>query len=144
MLAARPDSDPRNDLEWCCLGIGCEVAGVEAVPLSEWGPDGTETTLQFMFGKQEAMMLAPAELVEWLGFTIPMKNPGTGYDFAIDWPRDQKEPWRWATPYNVAFNYTEYVMIDADTATLSALNDEGFTFAQIADLIDYFGIKEAR
>lgn len=100
---------------YCCLGVACTIAGIEAEE-DEGGDyffDGDHLTL-------------PTKGREWLGtraqnpvLDIPhelrsnVQGPPPGVDDeAFDWPAD-----------------------------VASLNDSGFTFNQIADLIEYFGFE---
>lgn len=119
------------DGKFCCLGVYCDIAGV---PMS-WGvreyrtDDGSYVTGSLpIYGGSE-----------WGGHShIP-----PGYEIPRASPTD-----RWTSS---PFNGNEFIfeaLIPSDDSNESApywggvsltwMNDKGFTFAQIADVIDYF------
>ena len=69
--------------------------------------------------------LAPREVTEWLGYDL------------TDLEADEFDP-------NVEIEFYDFVSgyAEADYMTISELNDSRFTFGQIADLIEYFGLSE--
>ena len=83
-----------------------------------------------------ALGLAPRQFIEWLGLepcVLPDGRVKGEQDVCLGWPE-----------YNV-FDARTTTAAGAALAglTCSALNDVGFTFPQIADLIDYFGVEKA-
>lgn len=103
-----------NGEEYCCLGVACVLAGIEADPT----PYGDDEPYRLYFDNEPLVL--PQRGQDWLG--VDEGNPN------IDAPRwlridtQDGDPW------------------PADVATL---NDDGFTFNQIADLVEYFGFGPA-
>lgn len=99
---------------YCCLGKG-------SVLMPGWDVDRLGLIMQSEFGHFDA--LAPREFIEWLGLDIPeeaSQQTETGCDITLDctWlPRGG----------------------DRKPVTAAWLNDNGFTFKQIADLFRHFG-----
>lgn len=104
----------------CCLGEGTlMVPGVEV----RQAVTGMSVMLL-----NECSAMAPIEFIDWLGLHQYTSTRLGNYDIRLDIPTD---------------------LIDRDAVplkrlTCSRLNDQGFTFPQIADLIDYFGLSETR
>lgn len=108
---------------YCCLGLGCEVMGLEPhVELDSEFPS---------YGARRAQLLAPVEFIVWLG--LDPNSPSFR-----DHERSQGE-------FDVRVDYPEALCMQDDSNPPSAagMNDSGFTFSQIADVFEYFGIKEA-
>lgn len=99
---------------YCCLGVACTLAGIEAeVDGPTWFFDGDHLTL-------------PTKGREWLGTRV--QNP------TLDIPVTLREAVQGPPPGvdDEAFDWP---------ADVASLNDQGFTFNQIADLIEYFGFE---
>lgn len=116
----------------CCLGVGCEIANVtKDVHEYEYEDDVEEGRMNaethVYYGKDPTEDLAPQEFVEWLGLTMPPGSPGV--DLPIDIPID-----------HLGRRDREGVM--SVSWSCAGLNDQGFTFTQIADIIDYFGLGQ--
>jgi len=106
--------DDHGNVGYCCLGVGTRLTH----PNHPWL-------------EPNAMGLAPYHFIEWLGMKF---NPAldtdqiveTGWDVEIDVPPE-----------------IDFADESTATPTGATLNDAwGLTFAQIADMIDYFGLKE--
>lgn len=109
---------PNDSVEYCCLGIGCELADIHEERPESWGPSsfaGWDT-------------LAPPEFLYWLGVWDGLNHDET--DLYPDWGDvigNLQDGDR---------NYLRYL-------SAASMNDGGdFTFAQIADVFAYFGIRE--
>lgn len=97
----------RENDSYCCLGVGCVLAGITSDPIQH---DGEFT--EWRYGRELAVELAPVELKEWLALR------GQGGD-----SRDLKNDDR------ADNDFTGYA--------LHELNDIAcLTFAQIADFIE--------
>lgn len=111
------EGEYEHDFSYCCLGVGCMVAGIPQVRIN-----GTEA---FVVNGMDFEALPPVEFHRWLG-----TDPDTterSLDVYPDWPEG---------------------LMTADDLNLRGevscanLNDEcSLTFAQIADVLDYFGIQ---
>lgn len=115
----------------CCLGIGTELAGVQPDDTTYVTEDGHEREpyagdiLDYL-GNQE---FPPEAFYEWL----EVASESTG-DLLIDWPKDES-----GMPYYTCRDGEEPMLWSA-----SNLNDRlHLTFSQIADVIDYFGVRNA-
>lgn len=101
---------------YCCLGLGsCLIPNFD------------------LPGQRGARMdfndLAPPEFIKWLGLwgdADKDEEPDTGYDLVFDF--------EWE---HLRYDYSP----DCSYPSASWANDAGFTFAQIADLLDYFGVR---
>lgn len=104
---------------FCCLGIACKIA-----------PGGDK-----YIDSPGSYSLLPPEVADWLGlrryfdgtddeFARYMEEVGDGFDLELD------------IPSSVLVSLREPV-----STTAASLNDRGFTFAQIADMLAYFGVK---
>jgi hypothetical protein len=106
---------------FCCLGIGYRRM-----------PGYSEDILRIN-------SLPPAQWYDWLGVPVnefSRRSVKHGLDLYIDWPApltQRPNDHGWSGPY-----------LSASLGTAATLNDQGFTFRQIADILDYFGVKEAR
>lgn len=70
---------PDGTYQYCCLGVACEVAKANGVPLVEEKPD----EWSYFDGEGSAL---PAAVIEWLGMsgTDPDVRPGTSAISAND------------------------------------------------------------
>ena len=114
----------------CCLGVGAQEAGIP-FQVSDDGRHGF-----FPVGDGgRTNSLPPTEFHLWLGLNVPVSET---YDVVVDWPEGMtvlcQEP-------DVPDGWYESPIDGDEVATCSGLNDSGFTFSQIADLIDYFGVR---
>lgn len=110
-----------GEIGYCCLGLGCEVAGI---PSRSQVFGGDEPVIHYA-GSSD---LAPRGFHDWLD------NGQTRGDVHLDWPHRHYEQ-----RYDESATYGNPWM----GWTCAGLNDDcGLTFSQIADMIDYFGIKE--
>ena len=98
--------DDDGDEHFCCLGVLCEIALDEGVPNLERVYN--EDARRYFYNEREDFL--PEPVIEWVGFNS--KNPGV--------------------PYVQSDDDSETV----DDKPLSELNDEGLSFAAIADLIE--------
>jgi hypothetical protein len=147
------DNDGTTKVGYCCLGVGCEVAGVDKYQFQFEDPDeNDEDADAYSYGTGGMTELAPPEFLTWLGFTVDDNHAGNGYDLRLDYVPDdladvsvqgtEEQHAKWTE------RVAEYERPYSDYAdplfplTLAGLNDSGFTFAQIADCIDYFGITQ--
>ena len=95
-----------DDNGFCCLGVACEISG-----LGEWERDaifGNQTDYRYM-GKTGSL---PAPVAAWLGLTS--KSP--------TWDEG-----KWSESGNITDDMDD---------NLAVRNDEGVTFAEIADIIE--------
>lgn len=113
----------------CCLGIGTELAGVTPDEVTYEDGNGVEResymgdALDYL-GCQE---FPPADFFEWLESVPDYKG-----DVVIDWPLDGYGRPALSTPSEEGMAWTA-----------SELNDEvHLTFSQIADVLDYFGVRQ--
>ena len=121
------------DGKFCCLGVYCEINGVPEASEVRMVRlyDGAESTLTKIpvFGKNAA---------QWSHMTIPI-----GYEIP---PQNSFDPGLYGGEiiFFCDTPSTDYMIsVGADSKyvkqySLPELNDSGFTFAQIADIIDYF------
>ena len=133
-LLARQEAE-EDTVGYCCLGIGCKIAGIAHVK-SEPVEDGEVEVHHYFDGCDE---LAPPAFVEWLGFETGEKgNSGVGFDLQLAVPdarnmsvSDRPDMWRdrKGTPLRNLLSAAE-------------MNDSlHLTFPQIADCVAYFGIE---
>jgi hypothetical protein len=127
---------------YCCLGLGSLlVPGIHVEEVENgWMDDGEGGESEVYFGETAEKELAPIEFIDWLGITTAEES-NNGYDVAYDWPADltwqgvkSNQENRPLTPGGIGVN--------AGLCTAASLNDDGFTFEQIADIFEYFGIRE--
>ena len=102
--------------EFCCLGIACTIA-----------PDGN----RWLDGE-----LLPVPVAEWLG----LRHLWHSEDYTWEMLRDDY------SQFDLVVDYPLDVYPVGDRArnmahTVASYNDAGFTFPQIADMIEYFGIS---
>jgi hypothetical protein len=107
--------------KYCCLGLGsCLVPKM---------PVAVESNLEVRFGANEVKSLAPLEFIEWLGLEMDESTRESDeFDIVLDIENH----------YHVKGSYA------FDPVSASNLNDWGFTFPQIADLFNYFGVFEVQ
>jgi hypothetical protein len=111
-----------SQASYCCLGIACTLA-----PNGEAFLSGTYTTL-------------PAEVAEWMGLRDLARADGRQWDRIKE---QGNAGWDIVLDGTIVIPFDD-MGDDGEQYDMSAasLNDDGFTFAQIADLIRYFGIRE--
>lgn len=144
-----------GERQFCCLGWGSAylVPGLEI----HW-PEGDDFTAydehglavgmrdeeSVQFGAAAVNGCAPREFIEWLGYTPEPYQQGAPneWDVYLDIPHDLRVRPQYDKPDD-PMDHTSPLFDDALemlTLTCATLNDEGFTFAQIGDLIRYFGL----
>lgn len=112
IISQNPDGSYK--IGYCCLGVACDISG-----LGEWvqGPNGT-WTYSYSTGSSSwdsSEVVLPDTVAVELGLDIVGEFE---YGFTVrNWDGD---------------DYVKHEM------WLTSLNDAGFTFGQIADIIDYF------
>ncbi len=97
---------------YCCLGVGCEVFK-RTTGIGEWVPEDWRASLGFKDDPEttgSVSYLTPT-VKQWLG----MDSSDPGFFGEVVAEKDYGE-----------------------VMTASSLNDAGFTFSQIADLIEHF------
>lgn len=99
-------TDEDGEEHFCCLGVLCELALDEGVP--NLNREFNNDALRYFYNGREDFL--PKPVMEWAGFDN--KNPGVPYIQSEDDPGD---------------------LFDKP---LSELNDEGLSFAAIADIIE--------
>lgn len=125
-LQTRGHLGHRNDdgEHYCCLGLGpCKLIP-DRVDV-EWVDDGAEELLYV----DNFNGIAPLAFVDWLGLTIPYLYERVGeFGIKVDWDGTTDRD-------GVPLAHTQL-------EALAGLNDAGFTFAQIGDLIAHFGLQQ--
>lgn len=131
---------------YCCIGFGCTFSAPDI--RIEWPDDADDTddALKGVFGGHRVDDLAPIEFMEWLGYDTHhwSMDQGAAFDIHPDWP----------TRLRVRSEYDKRdSMLGGDatadhlgkhlvSVSLAGLNDDGVTFAQIADIIHHFGLSD--
>lgn len=145
LLAVTLDSpDGEEYRRYCCLGVACELAGLS--PDVVWDEDDYGDRLTegkgYYKGQSE---LPPQEFAEWLGWEDPDEYPADtdGVDWRLDFPDEWEDTplgyTQGPTPGSLVTTTTHRARL-SQSMTCASLNDSGFTFEQIADCIDYFGL----
>jgi hypothetical protein len=133
--------DSKGGRHFCCLGIGSKQAGVPH--------EMNHETRNLEFGEYHSDTLAPYEFMVWLDL-VPLgvaemvgqngfdPDLDGGFDVHLDMPmkikhlkqqgKEDRQP-------------TDRCLNEFTTA--AGLNDNGFTFAQIADCLSFFGVRRA-
>ena len=106
----------------CCLGIACHISNI-----SNWDNNR-------YLGEKEIL---PNEVTEWLGMTNTDGKEGKFY-FTHEWilslPKDIKNKLESTLRYTYVRSFSDAIDYNASTY-LSMLNDHGWTFKEIAELI---------
>lgn len=123
------ENDLKSSAEFCCLGVAAYLCESD-IRLPRWTNDGVVVHQGGVCFDGDTE-LAPGRVANWLGFP-GFDDYGSGedrVDFLPDWGgiRDRD-----SLLLRGGFH----------RMTVSRLNDTGMTFAQIADVLDYFGIAE--
>jgi len=144
----RLPEDP--ELRMCCLGVGMKVMGREIVVKEQGGIDKVYGFQRDAEAPEDVIYTSMPSLFfhHWLGLIteeqmIHQHNEGTYSDnIYIDWPEDLRiiEGGPYEGEPGVGFQPLAR-MSDSDVASCASLNDSGFTFGQIVDIMRYFGIK---
>lgn len=104
---------------WCCLGVACDVAVRNGVPLNyEINSDG--------FGFWDGMsQYLPVAMEHWMGTTMSpqVQIDEQAYDKLVDWAEHSTD-WG-ASPYVIG-----------SIVTLAEMNDNGVPFSIIAGVIE--------
>jgi hypothetical protein len=136
-------SDGRKS--YCCLGLGSTL--VPDMKISKpmfYTLDRAVPQVKVGFGKLKADVLAPIEFMSWLGYDMSEKSADTDYDVYFDIPDSITERSsfdREAEGDGGNPDYDETCGLLRKNSAAS-LNDDGLTFAQIADIIRYFGLSD--
>jgi hypothetical protein len=104
--------------KFCCLGVACDVFK-GATGRGEWQEDGQRYSGEYTFhlsDEDRSWSSLPHAVVEWLG--LPTPGPDA-------------KAWAWAQVSDL-----RVIGEDGRPVPLSNLNDEGASFAEIADLIE--------
>lgn len=114
----RGSNEGSDLLGYCCLGIACKIS-----------PDGS----RFLDGNED---LLPVSVADWLGLGEYWETPEYSI---ITWEdvRDNFDSYSFDIELDVDIEQRGGGSLSITTAWL---NDQGFTFAQIADMLRYFGI----
>lgn len=102
---------------YCCLGVAASLSGIE--PVEEESFPHEEYDRWTFDGEPLTLPLAG---MHWLG----VENVNPSIDLPVEFRTTQGKR-----------DSDDYVNPSMDVATL---NDSGFTFNQIADLVEYFGL----
>lgn len=134
--------------EFCCLGWGSTLVPNMPIRWEDANLIGKDPDFHYEIGFGEAGTagLAPIEFMEWLGYDMSeVENRSGAWDVFIDFPEGLRvrpdydtrgEALDHESPY-----FTDAVLMRTNM-TCASLNDSGFTFAQIGDLLLYFGITD--
>lgn len=149
-LAMRLDvGEVKDSVGYCCIGFGCTVS---APGIAIRWPDESEDFIddgdptRARFGTHAVDDLAPIEFMEWLGYDADHWNMDreSAYDIHPDWPTNLRE----RSAQDVAAkddggsNRYDHQGKHLVSVSLAGLNDDGVTFAQIADVIHHFGLSD--
>lgn len=113
----------------CCLGVSCKLAGVEREREADkffYGSDRYETDSDSGPMKEFNSIALPNEVQAWLGLSSDSGSIFHPYMAGCFSHADIKE-WSQITHFS-----------EGSVLSLAVLNDCGFTFNQIADVIDFF------
>lgn len=118
--------DAEGRTAYCCLGKGSMLVPDMPTLFPDFGdPDYDVNASKVRFGYDREDDLAPREFMKWLGYEEGIDTE-CSFNVFIDFPEDLRDPKDTVLHYFGA----------AD------LNDSGFTFAEIADVIRYFGLQD--
>lgn len=109
----------------CCLGVGAEVMGCKRLTYSN-----SDTRAGFRFKSGQKLRYPGVEFAEWLGIST---RDTVKWSPVLNANQDQINS---VVPPNGRY------MGLSGLIPLSNLNDEGYSFEEIADLIETFGIVE--
>lgn len=132
-----------DQIGYCCLGLGSLlVPDCEVVRAGDG--DGEENNAGY-FGRDGATDLAPIEFIQWLVPGYDNENNGHEFDLVPDWALSPGVP---ANTQGVKDTNVNTGEVQAEgrnrfplaNITAAKMNDDGFSFAQIADVFAYFGI----
>lgn len=131
------DGTVSRTLRHCCIGVACMVSGLApkftgVSNVIDRAVLGTEAR----YGKANVSKYAPVETHKWLGTVALDAEPKwSESDIFIDWPRGGEG-------YEDREGEGSGAILQPSAADL---NDAlGFTFKQIADVVDYFGVRPVR
>jgi hypothetical protein len=94
---------------YCCLGVLCDLRG------NQW-----DVNDRYPSGNYKESSLLPPEVAEWAGFPMNIDSPAISYKLV-------------AGDKRLLPGYKE-----SESISLSILNDSGFTFQEIANLIERY------
>lgn len=133
----------------CCLGIGCETAGIER----DYPEDGSHS-----FSYLGADTLPPRQFAQWLGFDMDVVSEDVRQvgGLCIDWPDETYRVRCYVEAENHALGIhlkvsahdhelhecSPWIEQDGASSEFAAINDgHTLTFPQIGDMIRYFGVQ---
>lgn len=139
---------------YCCLGFGSCVtmgdvkieepddAAFDFASTDHFVDDEAAETIKV--GEAEVVDLAPREFIEWLGYVLPESETGVSFDVYPDWPtnlllRSNQDK---ADAERGGDDLHDGTGGPLTSESLATLNDNGFTFTQIADIIRHFGLSD--
>lgn len=102
----------------CCLGVASRLAGVRG----RWAWWGAGIVYD---GEPK---VAPPRVQDWLGVSSCSNPANPDIDYPEEYATYQEQ-------------VDDAVLIFDGIGSMAELNDAGFTFAQIADILDYFGVR---
>lgn len=108
-----------DSVGYCCLGVACELA-----PNTTWGPGYEDTFMAVSADGLTSEYVLPIPVMNWLG--VSGESPEVP----------------WSAAYSILPELCDQLVADHVLdhrrlmVPLSALNDNGATFAQIADIIE--------
>lgn len=114
----------RSQDNYCCLGVACDISGLGTWEQRDSMPPSPSPDWNYVIRDENGkrvdsnMSVLPTSVAQWLG----IQESG---DFNL--PINQDYDWR---------DEDDDRFAPGNSTGLAELNDEGFTFAQIADLLE--------
>lgn len=138
--------DDDDNESFCCLGVAASLTpNMEIVPphRCDCGPSCENDRCPYhgepvvYFDNEEDLL--PPRAVAWLGLSDTVDS---AVDLEPDWPQEIGELCQQGHRLESGDEPVHYSSPEPLRGlTLASLNDSGFTFSQIADIIDYFHVR---
>lgn len=141
-----------GEVSFCCLGVAAELSDTCVQRRDEYDErvgflPANRITDQLGNEVSPYETLPPGEVLVWLGIAHEARVASS--DITVDVPDEMRHLREQGTEDLCMRYYRDLDPDDDDRATLTylsaaSMNDDGFTFDQIADVFEYFGLKTLR
>jgi hypothetical protein len=118
--------DKDGNRSFCCLGVAEDMLCQRGLETSKiWTEENEEIPAQVAYGEQESTGVLTEEAAAFIGIETLYSESNAASNPTVRLPQ-------------VEDYHDDQEQMLPEIVSLAELNDSGFTFSQIADVIDYF------